>query len=72
MGLLFFGSFHFLHVNLNFSINLVGETIDILKILELIPKYGSRPISNLGSYDSWPHKRQAGLNGEFIINDESY
>jgi hypothetical protein len=38
MGLLFFGPFHFLHVDLNFSINLVGKTKDILKILEFVPK----------------------------------
>jgi hypothetical protein len=38
MGLLFFGSFHFLYIDLNLSINLVGKTKDKLKILELIPK----------------------------------
>ena len=38
MGLLFFGPFHFLHVDLNFSISLVGKIKDILKILEFVPK----------------------------------
>jgi hypothetical protein len=33
MGLLFFGPFPFLHLDLDLSINLVGETNDILKIL---------------------------------------